>query len=260
MHRDHGGGRIRSALPGALGGEAVDLWLVSRGELTSAVFSLRNLASGNRITLRHAGRKQERRFDDLPPEGVGLQLQIEPRQPTRIRHDEAGAIDYYRVRLTTRLGEKPKWRLAASTDDALGVAVAVLGDRPFVDRDLYHVEWLACAAPPAVVPEEDFQAVVRLRNRSRYPWPYQGSARVRLSYHWLDAGGQRISFGGLRTELPATVGPEQELASWLAVQAPDRPGRYLLEVDPVFENVAWFSTRDSDATCPVEIEVVPTAG
>ena len=38
--------------------------------------------------------------------------------------------------------------------------------------------------------------------------------------------------------------------------APRQPGSYILELDPVFEYVGWFSQRDAEARRLV-VEVVP---
>ncbi|NJL29232.1 MAG: hypothetical protein HC897_15805 [Thermoanaerobaculia bacterium] len=64
-----------------------------------------------------------------------------------------------------------------------------------------------------------------------------------------------MSYNGARTELARPVAPGEALETWQKVTAPAAPGEYLLELDPVFERVAWFSTRGV-ATCqqPVTIE------
>ncbi len=236
-----------------LGGESVELWLWSRSLLPSAVFSLRNLAPGNRISMRMAGEKSERLFEDVPEQGIVFRLELNPRGAHKTRRDDQGPIYYYRLRIETRLGEKPKWRQGIATDDYLGIAIAFLGTREFLERDLYATEWLACGVPPRVVPEEQFLAVARLRNLSEHSWPNRGPARVRLSYRWLSAGGEEIPHASVRTELPSAIEPGQEIASWLSIDAPGAPGNYLLELDPLFENVAWFSTHTG--TCRAEVVV-----
>jgi hypothetical protein len=42
----------------------------------------------------------------------------------------------------------------------------------------------------------------------------------------------------------------------MTVHAPAAPGRYLLELDPVFEHVSWFSEHDPKTTLRGEVEVV----
>ena len=240
-----------------LGGESVELWIESRVELPPVAFNLRNLAAGNHILVDLGGSSQSRRFENLPPVGVTFRLQFEPRRATRVRHDDAGPIYYYRMRVKTRLGEKPKWRLGPSGGDYLGVEVSFLGPLEFLDQDLYALDWIGCGAPPRVAAGEEFLAVARLRNRSAQTWPHRGGARVRLSYRWLDDAGEPVASDSRRTELQSDVEPGRQLASWLSVQAPRKPGRYLLEIDPLFENVAWFSRRNGGVTCRAEVEVTP---
>ncbi len=230
-----------------LGGEPVELWLESRTEVPSAVFLLRNLAAGNRVSMRMAGHEEARDLDQVPAGGLSFRLEFEP-QPDKVRRDAGGQVHYYRLRLKTRVGEKPRWR-QGSAPDYLGVTLAFLGTREFLGRDLYASEWLGCGVPPRVAPGEEFLAAGRLRNLSAHGWPHLGPARVRLSYRWLDAGGEEIPHASARTELPGIIEPGGELASWISIVAPRAPGNYTLELDPLFENVAWFSraaryTRD----------------
>ena len=41
--------------------------------------------------------------------------------------------------------------------------------------------------------------------------------------------------------------------------APSQPGRYVLELDPVFEHVSWFSKENGGSTFRREIEVTADA-
>ncbi len=239
-----------------LGGESVEAWLESRVEIPTAVFALRNLAPHNQISVNFAGAKTDRQFEDVPAPGISFQTQLDARHPSRTRHDSDGAIYYYRLQITSRTGEKPSWRGSVASSDYLGVAFAILGTREALELDLYSAEWQACTAPQAVRVNEEFLAMTSLRNTSRHRWPHLGAARVRLSYRWLDASGNAIQAAGLRTELAADVEPDQEISSWLNVRAPAEPGHYLLEVDPLRENVAWFSHRNKSAACQTEIEVI----
>ena len=77
----------------------------------------------------------------------------------------------------------------------------------------------------------------RLFNRSRFAWTADGAARVNLAYHWLDASGKQIVEDGLRTPMPWPVPPGGRVSVQQKVLAPPAPGRYILELDPVFETV-----------------------
>ena len=41
------------------------------------------------------------------------------------------------------------------------------------------------------------------------------------------------------------------------VAAPSAPGTYVLELEPVFENVAWFSERNEGTTSRHTVRVEP---
>jgi hypothetical protein len=100
--------------------------------------------------------------------------------------------------------------------------------------------------------------LTRLFNRSRFPWPADGGARVRLAYHWKTPDGRTAVWEGERTELPGPVPPGGRVSVRQKVVAPELPGRYVLELDPVFEHVGWFSQRGG-ATLRRQIEVIGDA-
>ena len=87
---------------------------------------------------------------------------------------------------------------------------------------------------------------VRLRNESWRRWSSAtDDAPDFLSYHWLDNRGAVSLLDGLRTALPRTVLPGDELDVALNVKAPDTRGRYILAVDLVRESTTWFSDAGS---------------
>ncbi len=84
---------------------------------------------------------------------------------------------------------------------------------------------------------------VTLRNTGSKTWMATGKNAVRLSYHWLDAAGQRLPAEGERTNLPGSVLPDQEVALEAKVKAPAGAGAYLLQWDVVEELITWFSQQ-----------------
>ncbi len=89
---------------------------------------------------------------------------------------------------------------------------------------------------------------IAFTNISSRAWPskpnQKGLNAVNLSYHWLDEKGSPVVFEGLRTPLPHDLGPGDSVRVQAAIQAPDRSGRYTLEVTLVQEGVAWFPDHD----------------
>lgn len=53
-------------------------------------------------------------------------------------------------------------------------------------------------------------------------------------------------FDGLRTPLPRDIGPDERVSLKAMIQAPEREGRYVIEVTLVQEGVAWFPDKDGD--------------
>jgi len=91
---------------------------------------------------------------------------------------------------------------------------------------------------------ETVLADVTVKNISSATWPSKPNAydqhAVNLSYHWLTRRGQMVVFDGIRTPLPHDVAPGESVALKVAIQPPDQPGLYTLEVTLVQEAVAWF--------------------
>lgn len=67
---------------------------------------------------------------------------------------------------------------------------------------------------------------------------------VCVSYHWLSEDGNVVERDGIRTFLPAALGPGRRLAFEMTVQLPLNPGRYTLLVSLVQENFLWFYKLD----------------
>jgi hypothetical protein len=85
---------------------------------------------------------------------------------------------------------------------------------------------------------------ITVTNTGRLPWDSQATPPMLLSYHWLEAEGDRfVTFEGERTPFADAVVPDATVAMAALVRAPRRPGRYRLEWDLVQEGRLWFSTE-----------------
>lgn len=120
-----------------------------------------------------------------------------------------------------------------------------------------RVECLEC--PRTMRAGEWYPVDVRIRNESSTIWPLSGlgSPVVRLGYHWLSPEREARVYGGHRTDLPHTLPPSEAACMPAPVLAPEEPGSYILQWDPVVENVAWFSTQGWTGP-EVEIQVMAT--
>ncbi|MEM8934370.1 MAG: hypothetical protein AAGE94_24465, partial [Acidobacteriota bacterium] len=151
-------------------------------------------------------------------------------------------------------GVRPSW-LGDRSTYYVGLGLSILGSPSDLERDVYGVEWRACSAPETAVAGDELLALVRLANTSESTWPNAGAARVRLGHRWLDGDGQVISTGR-RNDFDTPVAPNDEVSAWVRATVPARPGRYTLEISPLFENVAWFADRGV-APCRSNLDIQP---
>ncbi|RMH15187.1 MAG: hypothetical protein D6696_21370, partial [Acidobacteria bacterium] len=246
----------RGAQLGFLGGIASNAWLVRGAPLAAANLVLRNLAPDNEVRIALAGDERRLSFRDVPPRGVRESLRLVPRRPSKRLALAGGERLFYRLRVETARGARPRWRSGVRRGDYLGVELAYLGGDAYLEQDLYGAAWLGCGAPPEVRAGDVFQVLVRLANHSPNRWPATGAARVRLGSRWLAADGTVLG-ESLRTDLERPLDPGATLVQWQRVEAPRRPGRYVLELEPLFEGVSWFGDRQEGARCRLEVGVLP---
>jgi hypothetical protein len=101
--------------------------------------------------------------------------------------------------------------------------------------------------------------IVLVKNDGNTVWPARersgGSFQVSAGNHWLDPHGKIVINDDGRAALLQDLRPAEEVQLKLTVNAPRKPGGYLLEVDLLQESVAWFGTRGSPTVrIPVKVE------
>ena len=79
-----------------------------------------------------------------------------------------------------------------------------------------------------------------------------------LAYHWLDSAGQPVVFEGLRSALPGDVAPGASVEVELEIATPRKPGDYILELDALREQLAWFSGKRPGSTLRLPVTVLPS--
>lgn len=121
-------------------------------------------------------------------------------------------------------------------------------------RAAYDVPSSLAVAPRAIV-----RVPVRVANEGRITWHPDGDPPFFLSYHWLEADGDRVvHFDGLRSAFIDPVPPGSSALVQADVEAPLRAGRYRLAWDVVHEQRLWFSTEGStSAITMVEVDGPP---
>jgi hypothetical protein len=83
-----------------------------------------------------------------------------------------------------------------------------------------------------------------------------GKFQVSLGNHWLDASGRVVTNDDGRAALLRDLGPGEETELRLVVNAPQRAGDYLLELDMLQEGVSWFGPKGSE-TLRLPLKVKP---
>ena len=247
-----------------LGGERVTLWLEALEPVTGLHLQIRSFAPDNRLTLDFdAGRQQYLFPGESPPDQTTTRLPLEDGWRRALRTDGTEVWISPLVATTTH-GERPAWRAGIAEQYYVGALLTALGSDEYVSRDVFGVHWAACGAPPTARPEEELRVLVRLRNTSTETWLTDGPVSVRLAHRWRSSDGSPaegtvIEVPG-RSVMKSPVEPGDEVVVWVDVVAPHTPGPWQLEVEPVFELVAWFSDRMDDpdaAVCRTEILVEP---
>jgi hypothetical protein len=105
---------------------------------------------------------------------------------------------------------------------------------------------------------------VKIKNNSDVLWWSRG-ARINMrpdnkfyiaaGNRWLKADGSLLTNMDGRYGVPKDLAPGEETEVPLGITAPKDPGEYILEVDLVQEQVAWFSEKGSP-TAKTKVTVV----
>lgn len=105
-------------------------------------------------------------------------------------------------------------------------------------------------ALPALRASTTYAVRITLANSGACSWTghCRGADPVRLSYHWYFSDGEIYEWDGIRTELPRSVEPGEEVTLLADVRSPRLAGQYYLEWDLVIEGVTWFSQQTT--VCP----------
>ena len=110
--------------------------------------------------------------------------------------------------------------------------------------------------PATVSAGTSFLLDVTIRNTSEYI--YSSADReypVNATYQWLDENRDILVFDGIRTPLPEDIHPGGSAMVAAKIISPEIPGRYLLRLSLVQEQVHWFYQADRrlDYLLPMEV-------
>lgn len=185
----------------------------------------------------------------FPPDAAGepvaeaeLRLTLEGPRPVAAHPDwrDGERRFFYLVKL-----RRPPGTLDGAV--APSVRLAFLGEgEPWLRRSFFRARLEHARVPPVMPAGDELRIPVRVQSRSPFAW----DRTVRLSYHWRRSGydpsrpGPTVVWDGLQTRLPpGGVSPGGTASMEMRLRAPEAPGHYVLEIDLVAAQVAWFAAR-----------------
>jgi len=256
------------------GATTTEVWIQTEERLESLFFEVLSLATPNTVTLRLKGTEVRLDFAQDPggAQPARQRVELTPSGPSQVRRVEDGWVYVYRLEVEAAGGAGRTWKRNFPPQDCftfaynetieesffVGAEMAYLGSKKRLELDIYEVDWGAeMAVPEQVSAGEVFTLQTQVTNRSPYPWPSSLPTRVALSYRWKTLAGEVVVANGLRTYLghPAPSGAVLTLPQDVA--APETPGQYVLELDLVYELVAWFSWHNGENVFTAQVEVLP---
>ena len=107
-------------------------------------------------------------------------------------------------------------------------------------EEMQAVDICITEAPPRIVVEENFPIRIELTNNSAKSLSSEEPFPVNVSYHWLDAVGNMVTYDGIRTRLPRPLASNDKMEIWTEIIAPELEGDYRLQITCVQEGVLWF--------------------
>ena len=110
-------------------------------------------------------------------------------------------------------------------------------------RSRYGVTYISHNTPQTMVAGQTNTVQITLRNTSNRVWLDGGANQIRLGYRWYTGDGREVEprqWQDLRTSLPATLSPDQEITLNAKLNAPLVDGVYTLRWDLIEELVTWF--------------------
>ncbi|MDT7689394.1 MAG: hypothetical protein QOE46_2153 [Acidobacteriota bacterium] len=155
---------------------------------------------------------------------------------------------------------RPRCRVLAQSEP---YTVCVTEGEPHLPGPLreedFRAELRIVEVPARIAAKASAKIRVAVRNMSSVVWrarerglsPYQLSA----ANHWFDASGLLVTNDDGRGALPRDLTPGEETEITFNVNAPRRPGDYLLELDMLQEGVSWFALKGSKTLrVPVKVD------
>ena len=145
------------------------------------------------------------------------------------------------------------WNRETEETFYFGAELRILGSEEHLNANVFAARIGTVGLVPATLPAgAEVQLPVGVSNESNVAWERQGAVGVNLGARWRrgiaaseDEDGEpgpQVGPEGPRSLLPRMGSGAFETIT-LPVRAPDEAGEYTLEIDLVYEQVAWFAGR-----------------
>lgn len=125
-----------------------------------------------------------------------------------------------------------------------------------VARRAFEVKWRLLSSPSEMVVGQPATVEVEVRNLGSMRWPCGSPRKVVVRPRFLDLKGRPVKSATQPANLPHDVSCGGSVRMSVQVVAPERPGKFLLELDLEQEGVGPFS-RFGCETLKVPVEVLP---
>ncbi len=263
----------------AAGGKPVEIWVQTDRPLERPVFQVETVIAPNRVAVTFGGDRKEIHFESATAPGNITRVTLAPGPPQEETADDGSSYFTYKMWIEAsaqafrteinqlkpptaeeaaelaRPGAHPRKEFE-EVIFLVGAAVTYLGEESALDADVYHLEWRTGPLPDEWRTHRLVRIPATVRNTSSAVWRARGATRVALAYHWLDPSGQTVTFEGLRTALPDDVAPGASVALELEIASPRKAGEYILELDALREQLAWFSGKTPGSTLRLPVTVL----
>lgn len=150
------------------------------------------------------------------------------------------------------------WAVASHRPVDANALRSRLQSMPLPSETLSNISMAINKAPAATGLEQEFVVTLAISNRSQFVLSSLQPFPVHVSYHWLHSDGQNVEvFDGIRSGIRPLLAQGTAGVFDAKVVAPSRPGRYILRLTLVQENVRWFDAPPIGLMADVFIDVLP---
>ena len=242
-----------------------EILIESRQRFDSLVLGVSSPVAPNTLRLRLDGGA---RVDVEVTEADRAQrVTLRSGKPHKVRRRDGHRSYVHRLRVETARGAPTKWTKVRppapcavyawnqETEETfyLGAELRILGSEEHLNADVFAARIGTVGLVPATLEAgAEVQLPIGVSNESNVAWERQGAVGVNLGARWRQGivaaegdgaeAGPQVGLEGPRSLLPR-MSPGAFETITLPVRAPDAAGDYMLEIDLVYEQVAWFASR-----------------